>query len=776
MRLGIFSRPEGAAARNAGDRLSVIGVRHHSPACARLVVETIERIRPRFVLIEGPADFNPHMEDLRLPHRLPVAIFSYHAAAERTFASYSPFCAYSPEWEALQAAWKVGATPLFCDLPAWHPDFGDRANRYADPHTARAVAAEAALGRALGEDGLDAVWDALAEQSSPDELGQRLERYFDLLRPEGAEDPREQARETFMAAHAAWALKEAGKGKVVLVCGGWHAEAIRRLTATMDGEKPDMPVPVENERVGSYVLPYDYQRLDRFTGYASGMPSPAYYEHVRERGLDAAADWAVNSIARALREAGQVVSTADRIAWQAHAEGLARARGHRSVLRADLLDAALSTLIKEGIEAPAAWTQSGAVRPGTHPALVAMLKAMTGDRRGKLAGGTRRPPLLDDVDARLFEAELTPGATARNVTLDWNKTADRARAQMLHSLRLLRMPGLERLEGPSVLQTRAPHEKFRIVRHRDAEGVLIEASRWGGTLPMAAAGLLADRVTRAGGDLAVLSSCLSDALFAGLIAIEADLTRRIAAGIARSHDIGEIGKAGLQAVRLHRFGQIFGPGAQQGLGRLCEQVFDRVLWLIDAIENADEGRRSINALIACRDMIRDCPELDIDRDAMVAALERRVRDRDTVPALAGASLGTLIACGRSDAAGIAGWIRHFSLPDQLGDFLGGLFALSREEIAGDVPVIDAVRQLVESWSDEEFLRALPALRQAFSFFPPREREKLAHVILRAHGRGEVQAEIEALQWMRQRVDMDNQKAAIAREAAVARRLTRVGLI
>ncbi len=776
MRLAISLRRKAGSGHDRSGRLTVVGVRHHSPACARLVSRTIERLRPRFVLIEGPADFNPHIVDLRLPHTLPVAIFSFHAVAERTFASYSPFCAYSPEWEALQTAWKVHATPLFCDLPAWHQDFGDRTNRYADPHNARAAAAEKALGQALGEDGLDALWDALAEQAPEAELGERLAHYFNLLRPDGVEDPRELARESFMAGYAAWALREAGTGHVVLVCGGWHAEAIRRLAGKMNGEKPEMPALGAHERAGSYVLPYDYQRLDRFTGYASGMPSPAYYEHVREHGLPMAADWAVNAITQSLRDAGQVVSTADRIAWQAHAEGLARARGHAAVLRADLLDAALATLVKDGLEAPAAWSEAGAIRPGAHPALLAMLKAMTGNRRGRLAAGTRRPPLLDDIDARLLEADMVPGSSARRIELDLNDPAQRDRAHMLHALTLLNMPGLERLDGQAAFDIRVPKVVFVLIRHRDTEGVLIEASRWGGTLPMAAAGLLADRVSRAGHDLGVLSACLSDALFAGLLVVQSDLTAKIASGIARSHDIDAIGKAAFYAVRLFRFGQIFGSQAHQGLGQLCEQIFARVLWLAEDIRNEDEGRRTLNALIACRDMIRDCPSLAIDREALLGALARCVANRDTVSALAGAALGTLIACGRSDISGITGQMRYFSRPSQLGDFLAGLFALAREEIAADLPVIDAVSDMVGDWSEAEFLVALPALRGAFAFFPPREREKLAHVILRAHGRGAAQAEIEAMQWMRQRTSAQTQAAALALEAVVARRLSRAGLL
>ena len=52
-------------------------VRHHSPACARLVVEAMRRLKPAVLLVEGPADFNDRMPELALPHRLPIAIYTY---------------------------------------------------------------------------------------------------------------------------------------------------------------------------------------------------------------------------------------------------------------------------------------------------------------------------------------------------------------------------------------------------------------------------------------------------------------------------------------------------------------------------------------------------------------------------------------------------------------------------------------------------------------------------------------------------------------------------
>lgn len=759
----------------AADPLTVVGVRHHSPACARLVERVIEEKRPAFVLIEGPCDFNPHIGDLKLAHELPVAIFSFFADEATTRASYSPFCAYSPEWRALQAAWKVGATPLFCDLPAWTPEFGARENRYADPHSRRVRAAERLLGEALGEDGHDAVWDALAEQAAPDELPERLDRYFDLLRPEGAEDVSEAAREDCMGRFAAWTLAEARGRPVVLVCGGWHAEAVRRIARAADGGRPEEPELPEGARAGSYVVPYDYSRLDRFAGYAAGMPSPDYYHHVAARGLAGAADWAANAIAAALRKAGQVVSTADRVAWATHAEALSRARGHAAVLRADLLDAALATLVKDGLEAPADWTRSGALVSGGHPAIVAMLKAMSGARRGRLAEGTRQPPLVADVEARLDALDLRPATAARRVEIDWYAEAGRERAHALHQLRLLGIPGIERQEGPQTAEARAPRESFRIIVHRDALGALIEASRWGGALPMAAAAKLAARIAERPGDLGAMAAGLSDGLFAGLVGMNAELTAQLQSGVARSHDIGAIGRTGRHVVQLHRFGEAFGAESQAGLGAIAEAAFARALWLIEGVAGDDEGLRSVDALIAARDMLRDCPQLRVDRNAFMAALQRIVADDDRPPALAGAALGCRIACGEAEAEGARRRILRFGRAEQLGDFLVGLFALAREDLAESEETLEAVDALVLGWSDDEFLRALPAMRQAFGWFPPRERERLARSILRRHGIGDTAAEVEALAWMRQRSGVASQAAAMAQEARVAARLARAGL-
>ena len=236
----------------------IIGVRHHSPACARLVRERIRQLKPRHVLIEGPADFNGRVNELLLPHQLPVAIYSYLSCGTLHRGSWSPFAAHSPEWQALVEGQAVGAAIRFCDLPAWHPAFSEMENRYADVADAEQEQAGQAYEKAVAErvsvQGTDALWDHLFEgEAEVDELDQRLSVHFAQLRGDTPGSLGNQQREQMMARWLAWAVQDARaqgwdgqadtEGGVLLVCGGFHAPMLARLWPSQDGKIPETPEP-----------------------------------------------------------------------------------------------------------------------------------------------------------------------------------------------------------------------------------------------------------------------------------------------------------------------------------------------------------------------------------------------------------------------------------------------------------------------------------------------------------------------------------------------------
>lgn len=255
--------------------VTFIGVRHHSPACARLVASTIDTLRPAYVLVEGPADVNGRIGELLLGHDLPIAVFSSYRDDERRLASWAPFCEYSPEWAALTHGRAAGAELRFIDLPAWHPAFAGRSNRYADAELRYADVMER-LCRAFEVDNVDALWDHLFEIAPEEGLAERLATYFDLVRGEAAAGESDTTREAYMASWVSAAAAAAGDRHVVVVTGGFHRPALVRALAGSDGGNwPGIPEMPDGALGGSFLVPYSFRRLDAFDGYQSGMPSPA---------------------------------------------------------------------------------------------------------------------------------------------------------------------------------------------------------------------------------------------------------------------------------------------------------------------------------------------------------------------------------------------------------------------------------------------------------------------------------------------------------------------
>ena len=77
--------------------VAYFGIRHHGPGSARRLVQALDRLQPRQVLIEGPCDLSDLMPALAHPlARPPLALLAY-AEDDPARASFWPFETYSPE-------------------------------------------------------------------------------------------------------------------------------------------------------------------------------------------------------------------------------------------------------------------------------------------------------------------------------------------------------------------------------------------------------------------------------------------------------------------------------------------------------------------------------------------------------------------------------------------------------------------------------------------------------------------------------------------------------
>ncbi|MET8197187.1 DUF5682 family protein [Micromonospora sp. NPDC005686] len=766
------------SATEAPGGVTFLGVRHHSPACARLVAATVARLRPAYVLVEGPADLNGRMDELLGDHELPIAVFTAYRDGTRRHASWSPFCAYSPEWVALTAGREAGAQVRFIDLPAWHPALSDRANRYADADQRYAEAVRR-LCATLAVDNVDALWDHLFEIGPDDGLAERLDTYFDVLRGESAAGADDAAREAYMARWVRAARRRAAGRPVLVVTGGFHRPALVRLIAgPWDGgskddgpedDWPEVPAPAPDAVAGSYLVPYSFRRLDAFVGYQSGMPSPAYYQRVWEDGPRRAAEALTEAVAVRLRERRQPVSTADLIAARSMAGGLARLRGHAHPGRVDVLDGLVSALVADALDQPLPWATRGTLAPGAHPVVVEMVAALSGDRVGRLHPDTPLPPLVHDVDAELERHRIDPREA---VELDLTDAEDLARSRLLHRLRLLDVPGHARERGPRVGADALLSERWTPAPSADRLARLIEAGGYGPTVADAVTARIEERVTLLGADVDALATTLFDTALAGLPEHSTRTLTAIARATGSVTDLRALGRALAVALALWRHDRLLGSAGTAPLGALITAAVRRALWLVEGVRAAaapaDPGR--LTALVAVRDAVRHAgPALGLDPAGALAVSGRVAADAAAPPDLRGAALGLAWSLGEVPDAARA--VRAVAAPDTLGDWLGGLFALAREEVvSGDAALLTVVDELLASMGAHDFLVALPALRQAFGWFPPRERAEVARHVLALHGGDAPSGDV-------LRLDADPLLVAAARavEERVDAVLTREGL-
>ncbi|GAA2459535.1 DUF5682 family protein [Actinomadura vinacea] len=743
--------------------ITYIGVRHHSPACARLVREVVRRLRPAYVLVEGPADFSARLGELLLGHDLPIAIFSHYRDEARVHASWSPFCAYSPEWVAINEGRACGAEVRFIDLPAWHPALAGRRNRYADADERYAEVNER-LCRSFAVDNSDTLWDHMfegageeaaggAESAAMDSLEERLAAYFDLVRGESEAGPDDTEREAYMARWVRAAAADADGRPVVVVTGGFHRAAVRRLVeggdADPDGGWPEVPLPPEGAIGGSYLVPYSFERLDAFTGYQSGMPSPEYYQRLWEGGPAAAAAGLTEIVVNRLRKRRQPVSTADLIAARTLTDGLARLRGHHAPARTDLLDGLVAALVTDDLEQRLPWTSRGPLAPGAHPAVAEMVAALSGDRVGRLRPGTPAPPLVADA---INELELLKLDGAGEVTVRLADDKGLRRSRVLHRLRVLGIPGFTRVSGPDTGAEPVLEERWTLAPGDHRLPALIEAGAYGASLLDAAAAVLEEKVLQAGSDVGRLASVLFDAALCGCADLSDRIAETIAAAIAGASELGGLGEVLGVTLGLWRHDRLLGTAGSPLFGRVVAGCVTRVLWLVEGMRGgpaaADPPR--LHALAATRDaLLHAAAPLGLDRDAALAVAARVSASTDAPPDLRGAAFGLGWSLGQAGDPVRA--LLGAAQPQTIGDWLAGLFALARDEVfaeeegrepsadgeggedANGRGVLAVLDGLIVRMSEEDFLIALPALRQAFEFFPPREREAIAKRLLERRG-------------------------------------------
>lgn len=714
--------------------LHYFGVRHHGPGCARSLREALLALQPDCVLVEGPPEADALVslsiaEDMQPP----VALLSY-CPDEPGLAVYHPFAEFSPEWQAMQWAARVGVPLRFIDLPR-AVDFGlDKARREAiaeahsaageaEPSEEGAVAADddplSWLARAAGFEDGEAWWNHLIEErGAAESLFPAINEAMVALRQElgdparGADRAqRERLREAHMRQCIRAAQKE-GFERIAVVCGAWHLAGLQADVKGRDDAALLKGLP--KLKVQVTWVPWSHRHLASASGYGAGIQSPGWYEHLwRHPGppLERASAWLAR-IARLMRERDLDCSSAHLIEATRLAEALAALRGRPAPSLEELQEA------------------TRAVFSMGDDAVLTLIRdeLLVGDRLGRVPASVPTVPLQRDLERAQKSLRLKPEVLQKTLDLDLRQPTDLARSQLLHRLNLLEVPwGSVATVGRSARGSF--HEIWRLQWQPEFALRVIEASRWGQTIEQAASARTVDRC--AGVErLDELARMVDDALLADLAPAVDAATRALQDRAAVNGDTVQLLSALPPLANVFRYGNVRGTDAA-----LVAQVLDGLILraaiglpLAASALDEDAANALRESLLAAHKAIglRDSAE---QTRAWQRALLQLADMVGVHPLLQGLCRRLLLDAGVSSTDEVA---RSMSLhlsrgadPAKAAAWLDGFLNRNATVLLHDASVWGLLDTWLSSLKEDHFLGVLPLLRRSFSAFESSERHELA---------------------------------------------------
>lgn len=734
-------------------------IRHHSPACSWHLERAIARYRPDCILVEGPENANELVEILTDPDTTAPVAF-YYACRDKgkhlsdaeepgTWRCYYPFLDTSPELVALRAARALGIPGRFIDLSyagillETKEARGLRSNEEKLSYAADRYLAHSRFQKLLCEKAgvrdFEEFWEKYFEVEglalTSEAFVNLMYTYCGLSREDTPETELWEDGCYAREAHMARRIREASRTyrRILVVAGGFHIAGLLH-------PKMEPPELIKRPKLVESVYPtrYSMTAADALNGYASGMPAPGFYDAVWNAIHKDAPERAWHTVlldhlirtGRKLRKLGENISAFDETCAMDQALGLAALREKRWPGLYELQDAVLGSFVK-----------GEASLSGLEPMRV-LRELTTGKKLGSLAAGALVPPLTKDFEAqcKLYRLKLDP-STNQTVTLSiLSESKHRDISRFLHRTEFLGCDFAKRSRGPDLLQNRNRNLIREIWEYRWSAAVdtaLIEHAVSGGTVREACVTELRSRMANAnraeeGAELMLKGFLMGLGDHAGA------LRARMDALLIADGDFSSLCRACGHLYRLHQWKDQYGEAGRLDDEQLLNRAFDRLVRLLPAMNTVDDrgmGAVQESAVLLYRLTLQ--PAFAERRERLQDALGMLAIQTPIHPGLLGSTLGLLYGMDPAWKERIDGVVRGYlqgsrSLMLQSAQLLQGLFFTARDLLLTDGDFLKQIDGLFCGLDDDDFTAMLPQLRLAFSYFLPRETDRLAKAVSAFH--------------------------------------------
>ncbi len=709
--------------------LKIYGIRHHGPGSARNLLAALQAQQPDVLLLEHPADTQAALKQATTPGLTPPVALLVYNPKDFQQAAYYPFAAFSPEWVALQYAAQCGIPVEAVDLPAGLQfkltvsdtlDFSDtsdpaQAEWYKDP-----IGQIAALAGYADSEGW---WDALLErQATGSGVFEAVEEMVMVLRESAPFPP--SAETLLREAHMRLRIHEAtekGYTNMAVVCGAWHAPALRQGVSAQDRKLLKGRKSVKTKAVW---IPWTYERLAFGSGYRAGVISPAWYALLFEYAGQSAQQWMAR-VAQLMRAEDWDTSTAHVVEAIRLAQALAALRRHETPGVEELEEAALTVFFQGDVQ----WLN------------LVRRRLIIGEAMGAVPASLPVVPLVHDLEQdirrlRLSKEYQSLGEVLKH--LDLRIDSHRQISSLLYRLLLLDVPWGTRLNQPdTVLSTF--RESWRLRWLPDYTMRLVQAGVWGNTVADAARQRTLDQCRRSD-QLPELAALTMQVLHAALPEVIPALLQKLAELAAPARDIHLLMAALPSLVHIVRYGNVrqtdtsavrhlvqqFVPRIALGFPAACLQLDEEPAQdLFHKMWNTQHHIALLND-----------PELMTTWQQALAGV---IQAEGAHPLLKG---GATRICFDRQVFGTEEASRYFALalspgfdPAFSSRWVEGFLHGSGLLLIHHPPLWHLLDNWVSSLPEAAFRQALPLLRRAFSAFSGPERQKMLALAAKAPDAG-----------------------------------------
>ncbi len=721
-------------AYNLDHNVVYVPIRHHSPACSFHVQKIVSLYKPDAILIEGPIDYNP-----LIPHivsaesETPICIYcSYDDKADvlergesGKYRAYYPFLDYSPELVALREGAAQSIPVSFIDLPYKEYLFlakNEEENGKYDEQYFRHSQYVRMLSEKTGCRSFHEFWEKYFElqgfHMTSEEFVRQLFHYCYYTRADYTQEMLTEVGCEAREIHMAKEIEKARKvyDKVLVITGGFHVKGLLELEGK---QKKLSKSPLSKTYAKNYLMPYSFLESDQTRGYESGIPAPAFYQHIWENRDEAVAEQFMIRIARQLKAEG--ISIADEIEAARMIRELALLRGKMQPGLYELMDAVRSAFVKGEISS-------------ADKSLTMLQTSLQGTKRGKLSKEADVPPLVHDFRASVRSLRLPAHSTVPHETiLDiYKKERHQRLSQFFHCLTFLGVPFCEKLRGPNLARNQninLMRETWKYRFSAQVESALIDLSVYGGTVREAAQEMLRAKLYKAKGRAGEEALLLLEAYLSGLFSDFSIYTQFIDEAVQEDGDFASMADCAYYLSQIEKANQ------------QADHARHKALSLFSVLDGGEP------AIIA--EKLIDLYTMQPADQQFIEALDLYLQKEKRESQVEGAVFGLLTSLAKRTVDEVMQVAEGYfygsgDMQKQAPIFLNGLFAGAKDIFLYNESLLDGMSHVLEVLDEETFLQMLPHLRLLFSQFTPLEVDTIARQVAGLYGATEEVIKEEAI--------------------------------